>query len=52
MVDLLFLETQSKATESPSMTVLLMGGMAKSVSPGTLVDGGNTPGLNDLTKSD
>ena len=39
--------THSKLTESPSMTVLLIGGMAKSVSPGTFGEGGHKPELNN-----
>ena len=41
--------TQSKDAGSPSITVPLMGGIARGVSPGTFPPGGTTPGLNDLT---
>lgn len=43
------LATQSKSTDSPSITVLLTGGTASKVSPGTDVGNGDAPGLNDLT---
>lgn len=33
------------------MTDLLTGGVVKRVSPGTFVGSGDTPGLNDLTRS-
>lgn len=38
----------SNDTGSPSITVPLMGGTTKSVSPGTFSPGGNTPRLNNL----
>lgn len=43
------LATQSKLTDSPSITVLLTGGTASRFSPGTDVGNGDAPGLNDLT---
>lgn len=41
--------TQSNVTVSPSMAVLLTGGIASRVSPATVVGNGDTPTLNDFT---